>query len=250
LACAARQRGALLVNGRDHRRAERRKPEHLRDHAHGVGGELSGAGAEGRDRRALERVQFLGGHRAGHHRAGGFVGGQYRHRFPVQAAGQGRAAEDEDGRRVAADHRHHDARQILVAAAEADEAVIGMAAHDQLDRIRDHLARYQRAFHALMIHADTVGDRNGRECARRAARAQHAFLCVRRLLGECAVAWRGVAGGGDNADERPRDGRIVESHAAHESAVRGAVDAVGGDPRTKGEGGHAEPHDRSGLGAR
>jgi hypothetical protein len=119
-----------------------------------------------------------------------------------------------------------------------------MAAHHELDRIRDHLARHQRAFHALMIHADAVGDRNGRECARRAAGAQHAFLRMRRLRGERTVAWRDVAGGGDDADEGSRDGRIVEPHAAHESAVRGAVDAVGGDPRTKGEGGHALPHAR------
>ena len=72
--------------------------------------------------------------------------------------------------------------------------------------------------------------------------AQHAFLRVRRLRGERAVAGRGIAGGGDDADEGPRDGRIVEPHAAHEGAVRGAVDAVGGDARTKREGSQALPH--------
>src|SRR5208337_1191249 len=95
---------------------------------------------------------------------------------------------------------------------------------------RDDLARYQRAFHARMVHADAVGDRDGRERARRSAGFAHACVSVRGLLGEIAGAWRRLAGGGHDADERPRDGVIVEAHAAHEHAVGGAVDAVGGDP--------------------
>ena len=98
------------IDGRDHRRAERRKPEHLRHHAHGVGGELARAGAEGRHRRALERIELLGAtsRRSSPRRR------LRRWSAPTPAcragAGQRRAAEDEDRRHVAADHRHHDAR--------------------------------------------------------------------------------------------------------------------------------------------
>jgi len=42
--------------------------------------------------------------------------------------------------------------------------------------------------------------------ARRAAAGDHAFLRVCRLFGERAVAGRRIAGGGDDADEGPRDG--------------------------------------------
>jgi hypothetical protein len=41
---------------------------------------------------------------------------------------------------VQAEHRHHHARQGLVAAGEPDHRVIAMAAHRQFDRISDHLA--------------------------------------------------------------------------------------------------------------
>jgi hypothetical protein len=60
--------------------------------------------------------------------------------------------------------------------------------------------------------------------------------CARRLLGKRAVARRRVAGGGDDADERPRHGGIVEPHAAHERPVRRTIDAVGSDARAERRG--------------
>jgi hypothetical protein len=79
--------------------------------------------------------------------------------------------------------------------------------------------------------------------ARRAAAGDHAFLRVCRLFGERAVAGRRIAGGGDDADEGPRDGCIVEAHAAHEGPMRCAVDAVSGDARTERKGRQAWPHE-------
>ncbi len=87
----------------------------------------------------------------------------------VEAAGQDRPAIDEDRRDVEAQHRHHHARQRLVAPGEADQRVVAMAAHAELDRIGDDLAADQRGFHPLMPHRDAVGDGDRVEAARHAA---------------------------------------------------------------------------------
>ena len=62
---------------------------------------------------------------------------------PAELAGQDGAAIDEDRRHVEADLRHHHAGQRLVAAGHRHQRVIGMAAHGQLDRIRDHVTAGQ-----------------------------------------------------------------------------------------------------------
>ena len=94
------------------------------------------------------------------HRADRLVGIEHRDVLPVEPAGQRAAAIDEDRRHVAADHAHHDAGQRLVAAAEADQPVIGEAVHDRLDRVGDQFARDQRELHPLVVHADAVGHRD------------------------------------------------------------------------------------------
>ena len=53
LARAFRQRAALGIDRGQHRRPGRREPQRLRHHGHGVGGELAGAGADGRRTGAL-----------------------------------------------------------------------------------------------------------------------------------------------------------------------------------------------------
>src|SRR5262249_56669591 len=52
---------------------------------------------------------------------------------------------------------------------------------------------------------------------------------MRSLLGEVARARRRLAVRRHDADEGARDPRIIEPHAAHEDAVRNAIDAVGRD---------------------
>jgi len=108
------------VDRRQHGRARRRETENLGHHPHGVGGELPGAGPDGRHARALERIELGPRHLPGHDRTGRLIGGQHRDRLAAPAAGKGAATEDEDRRQVAADHGHHDPRQVFVAAAEAD----------------------------------------------------------------------------------------------------------------------------------
>jgi hypothetical protein len=99
------------------------------------------------------------------------------------AAGQDRTAIDEDRRHVEAHHGHHHAGQRLVAAGQPNQRVVAMAAHGELDRIGDDLARHQRRLHALVAHGDAVGDGDGAEFARRAAgRAATPFLTT--------CAWR------------------------------------------------------------
>jgi hypothetical protein len=63
------------------------------------------------------------------------------HVLAVESPGHDRAAIEEHGRHIQAQHRHHHAGQALVAACDADERVIAMAAHGELDGIGDHLAR-------------------------------------------------------------------------------------------------------------
>ena len=79
-------------------------------------------------------------------------------------------------RHVEAQHRHHHAGQRLVAAGEADQRVVAVAADRQLDRVGDDVARGERGLHALVAHGDAVGDGDGGELARRAAAGLHALL--------------------------------------------------------------------------
>ena len=134
------------------------------------------------------------------------------HVLAAEPAGQNAAAVHEDRRHVEAHHRHHQAGQRLVAAGEPDQRVVGMAAHRELGRIRDHLARDQRALHALMAHRDAVGDRDRGELARRAAGLGDAALGRLRLPRERDVAGCGLVPGRDHADERRRDVRAGQPH--------------------------------------
>ena len=118
---------ALGIDPGNHRHVWHAQAERLRHHRHRVGGELPGAGADTRQAGALEPGKRRLVHRAGHHRTDRLVGIEDRHVAAVKAAGQRRAAIDEDRGHVAADHAHHHARQRLVAAAEADQPVIGKA---------------------------------------------------------------------------------------------------------------------------
>ena len=96
--------------------------------------------------------------------------------LPWNLPGHDRAAIEEHRRHVQPQHRHHHAGQALVAARDADQRVIAMAAHGQLDGIGDHFARHERGLHALVPHGDAVGHRDGAEFARRAAGLLHAAL--------------------------------------------------------------------------
>jgi hypothetical protein len=80
-----------------------------------------------------------------------------------------------------------------------------MALHHRFDRIRDQLAAHQRELHALVIHADAIGHRDGGELTRRAAGRLHAFLGGVDLRTVRHVARRRLALLAHHADHRPCD---------------------------------------------
>ena len=177
---AAGHRQPLGIGRGQHRRAGHRQAERLGHHRHRVGGELAGAGAERRRAGVAELVELGLGHRAGEDRADALVGGEDGDVLAAPAAGQHRAAVDEDARAVEPHHRHHHAGQGLVAAGEADQGVVGVGAHHRLDRVGDQLARHQAHAHALVVHRHAVGDRDGGELHRHRAGARRRRAARRR----------------------------------------------------------------------
>jgi hypothetical protein len=154
---------------------------------------LPGTGADRRQTGTFEPRERRFIHRAGQHRADPLVGIEDRHVALAESAGQRGTAVHKHRRHVAAHHAHHDARQGLVTAAKADEPVIGKPVHDRLDRVGDQFARHQRELHALVIHADAVGDRDRRELARRATSLGDPLLGRLDLEGVGHVARRLLA---------------------------------------------------------
>ena len=98
-----------------------------------------------------------------------------------------------------------------------------MAAHGQLDRVGDHLARRQRRLHALVAHGDAVGHGDGAELARRAAGRRDALLDRLGLAHQRDVAGRGLVPAGRDADERLVD--LLAASAPWRSSRSGAARA-------------------------
>jgi hypothetical protein len=86
-----------------------------------------------------------------------------------------------------------------------------MAAQHRFDRVRDQLAAHQRELHALVVHPDAVGHRDGGEFARRAAGRRNTVLGGIDLRAMGHVAGRGLALLAHHADHRLGDRRIVEA---------------------------------------
>jgi hypothetical protein len=95
-----------------------------------------------------------------------------------------------------------------------------MAAHRQLDRIGDQVARGERGLHALVAHGDAVGHRDGGELAGRSAGTVDAELHRLRLAIERNVAGRGLVPAGCDADDRLVDLRLGEAHGIEIRAMR------------------------------
>ena len=150
-------------------------------HGHGVGGELAAACA-----RAGTGIGFES-FKTGVVNASGGVGADafkdilngdvYLFAIgAVELAGRDGAAVEHHAGNVEPAKRHDDAGHVLVAAADADQAVEEIAARHQLDGVGDDFARNQRGFHALRAHRDAVGDGDGVELHRRAAGLANAFF--------------------------------------------------------------------------
>ena len=224
---------AAGIDPRDHRGIGHGKAQRLGNHRHGIGGELPGAGADGGLAGLFQLRQLILGHGARLHGANRLVSVQDRNILALEPPRQGRAAIDKDRGHVAADHAHDHTRQGLVAAAITDQAVIGMAVNHRLDAVGDDLAADQAEFHALVVHAHPVRDRDRGELARGSAGHRHAFLGIFDLVVMRHVAGRDLAFLADHPDHRLGDSRVIQPHGAHEGAVRRAVDAIGGDARAQ-----------------
>ena len=146
-----------------------------------------------------------------------------RHVLAAVAAGQDRAAVDEHRRHVEPAHRHHHARQALVAAGERDQRVVAVAAHGQFDRIGDDLAADQRGLHALMAHGDAVGHRDGGEFPRRAPGRGDAVLHRLGLTVQGDIAGRGLVPRRGHADQRLGDLFLGHAHGVEERPVGRAL---------------------------
>ncbi len=214
---------AVLVGRRRTGRAGQRQADRLADHRHRVGGELAAAGAGRRTRHAFQFVQFGVRHLAGGVLADRLEHINHGHVAVLEPAGQDRAAIHEHAGDVQPQHRHHHARQRLVAARQADQRVVAMPAHRQFHGVCDQVARDQRGLHALVAHGDAVGHRDRGEFARRAAGLVDALLHRLRLARERDVARRGLVPAGGDADEGLVDLVLGQPHRVVVAAMRCAA---------------------------
>ena len=175
----------------------------------------------------LERVEVVGRHLADRILTDRLEQVLHRDRPALEGARKDRAAIDEDGRHVQAAHRHHHAGQRLVASRHADQRVVAMTPHGELDGIGDDLARGQRGLHALMAHGDAVGDGDGAEFAGRAARRGDPLLHRLRLAHQRDVAGGGFVPAGGDADEGLMDLLARQTHRVIIGAMGGAGGPLG-----------------------
>ncbi len=204
-----------------------RQADGLGHAGHGVGGELPAAGPGPRTGDAFQLMQFFVTHLAGAVLADALEDVDHGHVLVLEAAGKDGAAVHENAGHVEAHHGHHQARQRLVAAGDADHGVVTMAAHGQFHRIGDDFAADQRRFHALVAHGDAVGDGDGGEFPGRASGRIDAFLCRPGLALERDVARRGFVPTGDDADQGPVNLGFRQPHGVKERPVRRALRPLG-----------------------
>ena len=149
LPCLQREIVARQYDGGRTRRIRQRKTDRFGDAGHRVGGELAAAGACAGTRVTLELVEIARRHLAGGELADAFEDIDDGDVLALELARHDRAAIEEHARHVQTQHRHHHAGKRLVAAGNADQRVVAMAAHREFDGVRNHLARDERRLHAL-----------------------------------------------------------------------------------------------------
>ena len=213
-----------------------REAEELQRGRHGVGGVLraacAGAGA-GVERNLMQFFVV--------DCAGGVLADRFEHVLNgevtavVVASGRDGTGVERDGGNVDSRHRHGGGGDGLVAAADDNGGVEGVADGAELDRVGDDLARDERGFHALGAHRDAVGDRDGVDLHRGAAGlADTAHDVLRELtVGEVA---------GHRADPRVRNHHqwlgerfVVEADGVELGSGGGAIGAVDKDAGTFAE---------------
>ena len=127
------RRGHLRASQQTHaQRLERRR--------HRVRRVLTTAGADTGTGVLLDALEILLGHLAGAIRADRLERADDRELLALPVARLDRSGIDEDPGHVDARHRHHRAGHVLVAAADADDAVHALTVDRDFDRVGNHFA--------------------------------------------------------------------------------------------------------------
>ena len=150
----------------------------------------------------------------------------------AEIAGRDGAAVEHEAGDVEAREGHDGGGHVLVAAGDADEAVEGVAARDELDGVGDDLAGDQRGLHAFGAHGDAVGDGDGVELHGRAAGLANAFLDGFGDLAQMEVAGADLGPGVGDADDGLVQVVFGEADGAEVGACGGARGAFGEDGRS------------------
>ena len=149
-----------------------------------------------------------------------------RHVATPERARCDRAVVEAEAGKVEARERHHGPRERLVAADEADESVQQVASRDELDRVRDHLARDEGRSHPRRPHGDAVGDGDRVELHRRATGGADAALDVLCELTLVEIAGHRLDPLRRDAHERLGEVLVGESGGLEHRASPGALVAV------------------------
>ena len=221
-----RRIGLFGVRRRHLRAAEKAHPERLERRRHRVRRVLSAACPDRRTCVSLDAVVVLLRHLARGVGADRLERRHDRQRLALPMSGKDRAGVDKDAGNVDARHRHHAAGHVLVAAADAHDAVHHLALYRDLDRVGDYLARHERIFHAFGAHADAVGHRGEAENLRhRALVLQRRHRAIDEGLNAgIAGVHRAVAV--RDADDGLLEIVVAEAHGAQHRAVGRAGDAL------------------------
>src|SRR5271165_2841403 len=215
------------VGGGDAGESHGSNAEKFADHGHGVGGELTAAGACTGAGSDFEGVQLGVAHVAAGMFSHGFknVLNGYGMAFKL-AGGDGAAVQNKAGN-IQAGNGHDSAGNGFVAADENDQGVEKIATGDQFDGVRDDFAADERGAHAFGAHGDAVRDGDGVEFERRAARGADAFLDVDGEFAQVVVTGSDFDPSVGYADQGFVEVGVAQAGGAQHGAGRGAICAIG-----------------------
>ena len=154
-------------------------------------------------------------------------------RLAAIIARQDRPAIDEDRRPIEPRQTDEAAGHVLVATANGHQPVEALAPCHRLDGVGDDLAGNQRVFHALRTHGNAIGDRDGVEDHRFAARFVHPQGHVHREVVDMNVARRHLAPGRDHADLRLVEIFLLEPDGVEHGPARRPLRSVHDDRRVR-----------------
>ena len=208
-ASASHERGAFAVHGGNHARPDGSQSQCFRHHAHRVRRELTGARSRRGQARMRDLVQIVRCRFVGEHLADHFVRFTDVRVASAEMPRQRGAAVHEHAGHVAAHDPHHEARKILVAAADREDAVPLMPAGRRLHAVGDDFARHQREAHAAVRDRQSIRHRRHRTLMWHTAGGIDTGLRVQRLIAQQHVARTHLAARMKHPNVRTRDFVII-----------------------------------------